>query len=154
MGKAGIRASIPALLEMFRDPQSPMRYQAGQALGDLGPLAGEAIPELIEMLRDGDVIQFGPTAVFRYTVTDESQEALLQQLYDASVTDALRSVPGIGYATSNYFLMLLGAPGVKPDRMVHRFLRGALGRGLTNARSLEYRTACNTPPLACWKTPL
>ena len=42
-----------------------------------------------QILRDGDVIQFGPTAVFRYTVTDESQEALLEQLYDASVTDAL-----------------------------------------------------------------
>jgi two-component system cell cycle response regulator len=42
-----------------------------------------------QVLRDGDVLQFGPTAVFRYTVTDESQEALLQQLYDASVTDAL-----------------------------------------------------------------
>jgi len=42
-----------------------------------------------QVLRDGDVIQFGPTAVFRYTVTDESQESLLQQLYDASVTDAL-----------------------------------------------------------------
>jgi diguanylate cyclase (GGDEF)-like protein len=42
-----------------------------------------------QVLHDGDVIQFGPTAVFRYTVTDESQEALLQQLYDASVTDAL-----------------------------------------------------------------
>ena len=42
-----------------------------------------------QVLRDGDVIQFGPTAVFRYTVTDESQEALLQQLYEASVTDAL-----------------------------------------------------------------
>jgi diguanylate cyclase (GGDEF)-like protein len=42
-----------------------------------------------QVLRDGDVIQFGPTAIFRYTVTDESQEALLQQLYDASVTDAL-----------------------------------------------------------------
>ena len=42
-----------------------------------------------QVLRDGDVVQFGPTAVFRYTVTDESQEALLQQLYDASVTDAL-----------------------------------------------------------------
>jgi diguanylate cyclase (GGDEF)-like protein len=42
-----------------------------------------------QVLRDGDVIQFGPTAVFRYTVTDESQENLLQQLYDASVTDAL-----------------------------------------------------------------
>jgi len=44
-----------------------------------------------QLLRDGDVIQFGPTAVFRYTITDESQEGLLQQLYDASVTDALTS---------------------------------------------------------------
>ncbi|MEO8905432.1 MAG: GGDEF domain-containing protein [Polyangiaceae bacterium] len=42
-----------------------------------------------QVLRDGDVIQFGGTAVFRYTVTDESQEALLLQLYDSSVTDAL-----------------------------------------------------------------
>jgi diguanylate cyclase (GGDEF)-like protein len=40
-------------------------------------------------LKDGDVIQFGPTAVFRYTLSDENQEALLRQLYDASVTDAL-----------------------------------------------------------------
>jgi two-component system, cell cycle response regulator len=40
-------------------------------------------------LRDGDVLQFGATAVFRYTLSDESQEALLRQLYDASVTDAL-----------------------------------------------------------------
>lgn len=40
-------------------------------------------------LHDGDVVQFGPTAVFRYTLSDENQEALLRQLYDASVTDAL-----------------------------------------------------------------
>jgi hypothetical protein len=40
----------------------------------------------------------------------------------------LRSVPGIGYATTNYFLMLLGLPGVKPDRMIHRFLRDATDR--------------------------
>jgi diguanylate cyclase (GGDEF)-like protein len=40
-------------------------------------------------LGDGDLIQFGPQAVFRYSVTDESQELLLRQLYEASVTDAL-----------------------------------------------------------------
>lgn len=40
-------------------------------------------------LRDGDVVQFGPAAVFRYTLSDESHEALLRQLYDASVTDGL-----------------------------------------------------------------
>jgi diguanylate cyclase (GGDEF)-like protein len=42
-----------------------------------------------QVLRDGDMVQFGPQAVFRYSITDESQEALLRQLYDASVTDAL-----------------------------------------------------------------
>lgn len=42
-----------------------------------------------QMLQDGDVIQFGPSAVFRYSISDENQEALLRQLYEASVTDAL-----------------------------------------------------------------
>lgn len=49
------------------------------------------------------------------------------------VKHALRTVPGIGYATANYFLMLLGTPGVKPDRMVHRFLLKAIGRRISNA---------------------
>lgn len=49
------------------------------------------------------------------------------------VKTALRSVSGIGYATANYFLMLLGAPEVKPDRMIHRFLREATGHDFTNA---------------------
>ena len=48
---------------------------------------------------------------------------------------ALRSVPGIGYATSNYFLMLLGAPGVKPDRMIHRFLKEATGHAFTDTEA-------------------
>jgi diguanylate cyclase (GGDEF)-like protein len=42
-----------------------------------------------QILKDGDLVQFGPQALFRYSVTDASQEALLRQLYDASVTDAL-----------------------------------------------------------------
>lgn len=42
-----------------------------------------------QALKDGDLVQFGPQAVFRYSITDASQEALLRQLYDASVTDAL-----------------------------------------------------------------
>ncbi len=41
-------------------------------------------------------------------------------------------VPGIGYATANYFFMLLGAPGVKPDRMIHRFLTAAIGHDVSN----------------------
>lgn len=41
------------------------------------------------LLQDGDLVQVGPTAVFRYSIADEDQEALLRQLYAASVTDAL-----------------------------------------------------------------
>ena len=41
------------------------------------------------VLKDGDWIQFGAAAAFRYTQTDSSQETLLRQLFEASVTDAL-----------------------------------------------------------------
>lgn len=40
-------------------------------------------------LKDGDLIQFGSNAAFRYAQTDQSQEALLRKLFEASVTDAL-----------------------------------------------------------------
>jgi len=50
-------------------------------------VAGQRVETAV--LRDGDLIQFGPQAVFRYSVADESQELLLRQLYEASVTDAL-----------------------------------------------------------------
>jgi two-component system cell cycle response regulator len=50
-------------------------------------VAGQKVDRAV--LRDGDLIQFGPQAVFRFSVADESQEQLLRQLYEASVTDAL-----------------------------------------------------------------
>jgi diguanylate cyclase (GGDEF)-like protein len=50
-------------------------------------VAGQRVE--VATLRDGDLIQFGPQAVFRFSIADESQEQLLRQLYEASVTDAL-----------------------------------------------------------------
>ena len=49
----------------------------------------------------------------------------------ATAKRVFQSVPGIGYATASYFLMLLGAPGIKPDRMIHRFLQDATGSSRT-----------------------
>jgi two-component system cell cycle response regulator len=40
-------------------------------------------------LSDGDVVQFGPRVVFRYSVTDTSEEKILRQLYESSVKDSL-----------------------------------------------------------------
>jgi hypothetical protein len=53
------------------------------------------------------------------------------------IKQALVAVPGIGAATVNYFLMLLGSPGIKPDRMIHRFLYDAAQRSFTSAQAEE-----------------
>jgi hypothetical protein len=53
------------------------------------------------------------------------------------VKKTLGGVPGIGFATTNYFLMLLGRPGVKPDRMIHRFLKEAAGHTFSNPEAEE-----------------
>jgi two-component system, cell cycle response regulator len=69
-----------------------LREGAGYVVQDEGSANGTFVAGVKidrHELRDGDTIQFGPTALFRYTLSDESQEALLRQLYDASVTDAL-----------------------------------------------------------------
>lgn len=42
-----------------------------------------------KLLTDGDVVQFGPRVVFRYSVTDADEEKILKQLYESSVKDAL-----------------------------------------------------------------
>lgn len=55
----------------------------------------------------------------------------------AEVRRSMRTVQGVGFATAEYFLMLLGWPGVKPDRMIHRFLRDALGQPLSDAEAKE-----------------
>jgi len=52
-----------------------------------------------------------------------------------TVQRVLAAVPGIGRGTANYFLMLLGAAGARPDRMVHRFLRDAAGHAFSDAQA-------------------
>lgn len=71
---------------------------------DLGSANGTYVQgERIEkpvMLSDGDQIQMGPSAVFRYSITDDDQRALLEQLYSTSVTDALTSARNREYLDS------------------------------------------------------
>jgi diguanylate cyclase (GGDEF)-like protein len=52
-------------------------------------------------LADGDVIQFGPNAVLRYSLADKSQEDMLRQLYAASITDPLTGAHNREYFNSH-----------------------------------------------------
>ena len=75
-----------------RGPRKARLEDAGYVVEDTQSangtfVAGQRVERAV--LRDGDLIQFGPQAVFRFSVADESQEQLLRQLYEASVTDAL-----------------------------------------------------------------
>jgi len=44
------------------------------------------------MLNDGDTLQIGPRATFRYSLVDSRQEAVLRDLYESSRIDALTGV--------------------------------------------------------------
>jgi len=64
----------------------------GYVVEDLGSANGTYVNGVKITSRpvvDGDVVQFGASAAFRYTLTDADQEAMLMQLYEASVTDSL-----------------------------------------------------------------
>jgi diguanylate cyclase (GGDEF)-like protein len=64
----------------------------GYVLEDLNSSNGSFIhgaPVTRRRLVDGDVVQFGPLAAFRYSITDSQQEQMLRQLYASIVTDAL-----------------------------------------------------------------
>ena len=71
-----------------------VRRRSSYALEDMGSANGTYVGgQLVDKreLVDGDIIQLGPTVMFRYSVTDADQQAMLEHLYDASVTDALTS---------------------------------------------------------------
>jgi len=64
----------------------------GYVVEDLGSANGtyvNGVKITVRPVVDGDVIQFGASAAFRYALTDADQEAMLMQLYEASVTDSL-----------------------------------------------------------------
>jgi two-component system cell cycle response regulator len=64
----------------------------GYLLEDLGSANGSYVGGVRvtqHEMADGDVVQFGSSAMFRYSVADAQEQAMLEQLYDASVTDAL-----------------------------------------------------------------
>ncbi len=69
-----------------------VRSAGRYAVEDLNSANGTFVQgERVErrLLEDGDQIQLGPSAVFRYSITDEDQKNLLEQLYATSVTDSL-----------------------------------------------------------------
>lgn len=80
-----------------------IREGSGYVVEDLGSangtfVQGERITRF--KLSDGDQIQLGPSAIFRYSITDDDQKALLDQLYSTSVTDALTGARNREYLDS------------------------------------------------------
>ena len=61
---------------------------------------------------------------------------------------AYTSVLGLGPVTFEYFLMLLGVPGVKADRMILRFVSRAVGEPLDEPEVLQLVKDAHTELLA------
>jgi len=81
-----------------------LKTRKSYMLQDMGSANGTYVggqPVIAEKeLADGDIIQLGPSVMFRYSVTDADQQAMLEHLYDASVTDALTNAHNREYFDS------------------------------------------------------
>ena len=60
MGADAVKAVVPVLAEMMKDPQPSIRFQAAQVLGQMGPEARDAV---IAALRDLDAESSSPPAL-------------------------------------------------------------------------------------------
>lgn len=67
-----------------------------------------------------------------HNVTNENKTA---------VKKAYLGVKGLGWVTFEYFLMLLGRPGIKPDTMIQGFVNGALKNAEPELSAVSDRAA-------------
>lgn len=59
----------------------------------------------------------------------------------AAVKKAYVDIKGLGWVTFEYFLMLLGRPGIKSDTMIRGFVNEALKNAEPELSAVRYRTA-------------
>lgn len=88
LGPAEAKATVPVLIELLKDQQAFIRIQAVSQLGLIGPDAKEAMPKLVAMLKDKDVLASGvPQTLAR--LGTESLPVLLETLHSNNL--ALRN---------------------------------------------------------------
>jgi HEAT repeat protein len=107
-----VQDTVAILRKMLKDPQVIVKLRVGQAVAQMGPLAKEAIPELVKLVKDFDTWETRHVAVVALgTVGSEKKggpqaqvvEALFTGLKDSSVKvrlSALQSLNNIGTADS------------------------------------------------------
>lgn len=116
-----------------------------EAMNDLAELAAVGEPDLAEIMghtktggrtKAACVIDAAKALLALYPPISTAEDFVAAD--PATVKAAYTSVHGLGWVTSEYFQMLLGAPGVKADRMIVRFVNAALegeGMGAVDART-------------------
>lgn len=124
---AGVYNRVLAFRQEFskRDPQ---------LLNDLSRLAALEESE-IRSIMGNNVVSDGKSTPKSVAVINAANRLLKVSVRRASdlhnakpeeVKEAYTGVPGLGWITHEYFLMLLGQPGIKADVMITRFVNHAL----------------------------
>lgn len=72
----------------------------------------------------------------------------------AVVKKAYRDTNGLGWVTFEYFLMLLGRPGIKPNTLIQGFINGALNTAQPELSAVRDRAAGEIPRRVYEKTEL
>jgi len=74
--KVNIRSCLPALMKALGDNDADVRAWSAQAIGEIGPVAAEAVPALIALLRNPDVGSRNSAAIALRKIGPEAKAAL------------------------------------------------------------------------------
>ena len=118
------QVTVPAMIELLKDPQAA--YHGGICLGKLGPLASNAIPDLIETVKYGVAGQ-SPGASFLHNTSND-------HLPDHNRAMAAKALGQIGRPTDEVLATLRAALRY-PSSWVHENAAIALDAFGTNAIS-------------------
>jgi hypothetical protein len=133
----GVRGAVGRYKEEIRD---------GITCNDLRILAAQDPAGLVSTLHNRQKSSGRPKADLIVDVANRLVEAGVIEASDVQPRlepqrQAWCGVHGLGPVTWAYFGMLVGRPGVKVDRMIHRFVSGVFGRELGEAEATGLVTA-------------
>jgi hypothetical protein len=133
----GVRAAVGR----YRDDRGD-----GAPANDLRILAAKAPVELVTILHNRQKSSGKPKADLIVEVAKRLVDVGVITASDVeprveSQRQAWCGVHGLGPVTWAYFGMLVGQPGVKVDRMIHRFVAGVFNRELSESEATDLVTA-------------
>ncbi|MGQ7787943.1 hypothetical protein [Nesterenkonia sp. K-15-9-6] len=138
----GVYNRVQKFREAFPDVRNNLQQLVGMEESQIRSILGDNVVADGRQTRKSVVVQRAAGNMLELGVQYAGD---LEDADSELVKKAYTSVRGLGWITFEYFLMLLGQPGIKADVMITRFVNAALTeRGMSQVDSKQARQILET----------